>query len=452
MSILKRALSLVLLLSLAAIPTSGVQASNSEANSLTAAETVYTYLLERSFDAVADMLDDNVKAMLSGDAFETAYTSQIEPAGKFVDIVDKKVATANGAVTVTLIAGHENGQVQLTCVFTTEGKITGIGLVNLSAAAEVADPLPLDLPNGAVERKVTLHPGTEKELTGALVLPQGFTEDTSVVVMAHGSGISDLDETIGPNKPFRDIAYGLAAHGIASIRYDKLHYAHPELATVDLTIDDEYTDTVLEALAVVRTEEKLGRAYLLGHSEGGMFTPYLMAKSEGGFYGGIISAGTPRQLWELIYDQSIAMLEGAPKEQLDTVIAQLDAEKEKLATLDGMSEEALRSITVFNMPGPYVAHMSGIDAIAHAHENNAPLLILQGEEDFQVYYDVDFAAWQEGLKDMGDLVSYKSYPGLNHLLMTARGSIKDAMQAYATPDLVAEEVIDDIAHWINDHN
>ena len=39
--------------------------------------------------------------------------------------------------------------------------------------------------------------------------------------MVHGSGPNDRDETVGPNKLFRDLADSLAAYGIASLRYEK---------------------------------------------------------------------------------------------------------------------------------------------------------------------------------------------------------------------------------------
>ena len=46
------------------------------------------------------------------------------------------------------------------------------------------------------------------------------------VVLVHGSGPNDRDESIGPNKPFRDLAEGLASRGIAVLRYDKRTRTH----------------------------------------------------------------------------------------------------------------------------------------------------------------------------------------------------------------------------------
>ena len=41
------------------------------------------------------------------------------------------------------------------------------------------------------------------------------------LVLVGGSGPVDRDASIGPNKPFRDIALGLASHGTCVLRYDK---------------------------------------------------------------------------------------------------------------------------------------------------------------------------------------------------------------------------------------
>ncbi len=57
-------------------------------------------------------------------------------------------------------------------------------------------------------------------LPATLTLPSGEGHFPAVLLVA-GSGPNDRDETIGPNKPFRDLAQGLAAADIASLRYDK---------------------------------------------------------------------------------------------------------------------------------------------------------------------------------------------------------------------------------------
>lgn len=55
-------------------------------------------------------------------------------------------------------------------------------------------------------------------MPGTLTLPVG-KKKAPVEILVHGSGPQDRDETVGPNKPFRDLAWGLAERGIATVRY-----------------------------------------------------------------------------------------------------------------------------------------------------------------------------------------------------------------------------------------
>jgi fermentation-respiration switch protein FrsA (DUF1100 family) len=73
-----------------------------------------------------------------------------------------------------------------------------------------------------------------------------------------------------------------------------------------------------------------------------------------------------------------------------------------------------------------------------------PLLILQGERDYQVTMD-NFAAWKKGLAGRPN-VTLKTYPKLNHLFIEGEG--KSTPADYEKPGHVSEAVIADIAGWI----
>ncbi len=99
--------------------------------------------------------------------------------------------------------------------------------------------------------------GSTFKLNGILCMPEGV-ENPPVVVMVQGSGQSDYDETISANKPFRDIAEGLAKHGVASICYNKRYYQYAAAAAEKvntLTIQDEVTEDVGEAIAFAKQHE-----------------------------------------------------------------------------------------------------------------------------------------------------------------------------------------------------
>ena len=86
--------------------------------------------------------------------------------------------------------------------------------------------MPSSLQAGARQVDVTVG-SAGSSLPGTLVLPRGPGPFPALVLVA-GSGPQDRDETIGPNKTFRDLAWGLASRGIAVLRYEKRNHVHGE--------------------------------------------------------------------------------------------------------------------------------------------------------------------------------------------------------------------------------
>lgn len=144
---------------------------------------------------------------------------------------------------------------------------------------------------------ITVAADADYPLPGLLTLPDG-AGPFPAVLLVHGSGPQDRDEAVGPNRPFRDLAVGLADLGVASLRYDKRTFAHGKrLADAlqgRLSVEEEVIRDALCAAALLRAEPLIrpDRVYLLGHSMGGMLAPRIDA--EGGAFAGLIFwAGTP---------------------------------------------------------------------------------------------------------------------------------------------------------------
>ena len=300
------------------------------------------------------------------------------------------------------------------------------------------------LPEGVLAQTVTLFEGTDHALSGELIMPAGADETTPYVIFAHGSGPSDMDETIGANKPFRDLAYDLAALGVGSLRHDKITYSHPQHPCE--TVEQEYLEPAREAIRILREMTAAQRVYLIGHSEGGMLTPYLVDQC--GFDGGISLAGTPLELWEISMAQNLAVIALMPQDQQPALLAQIEPERDKGILLSQMSEEEAKTQTVFGMPGTYLWHMARMDQAQIAAQSGKPFMFLWGDADFQVERAA-FEAWQERL-GASERYAYIVYPGLNHLFMPAGedDSILNAQAAYAQPKQVDRRVADDIAAWI----
>jgi len=97
-----------------------------------------------------------------------------------------------------------------------------------------------------------------------------------------------------------------------------------------------------------------------------------------------------------------------------------------------------------NAPPSYWLDLRGYDPPAMATSLKVPMLILQGERDYQVTME-DFARWKDALAGRRD-VTFRSYPALNHLFIAGKG--KSLPADYETPSHVAEEAVNDIAAWI----
>ena len=151
-------------------------------------------------------------------------------------------------------------------------RISGFRLVPAQAATAVA---PAKLEQGANWRESSSPRERADALPGTLTLPQG-NGPFPAVVLVHGSGAHDRDETIGPNKPFRDLAHGLAGHGIAVLRYEKRTRVHPErFREQAFTVDDEVTFDAIAAVAALRARADIDatRVFVAGHSLGAMMAP-----------------------------------------------------------------------------------------------------------------------------------------------------------------------------------
>lgn len=266
------------------------------------------------------------------------------------------------------------------------------------------------------------------------------------VVLVHGSGPNDRDETIGPNKPFKDLAWGLATQGIAVLRYEKRTKQCPaqmiqSMAT--LTVNEEVVNDAVAAAEYLRSVRGIdpNRILVLGHSLGGIVAPRIAARDPR-LAGLILLAASSRNLADLMLEQNeyLASLDGTVSPDEAQALAELRKQVERIKALDIKEGEA-----ILGAARAYWADILTYDPVATARALAVPMLILQGERDYQVTM-ADFAAWQAGLGQRAD-VQFKSYPGLNHLFMPGSGTPNPS--EYDVAGNVAREVVNDIAAWVS---
>jgi hypothetical protein len=318
----------------------------------------------------------------------------------------------------------------------------------------VTRPAEPELPSPRFSERAVVVGFEPWALPGTLTMPSR-TPLVPGVVLVHGSGPNDRDETIGPNKPFRDLAHGLASRGIAVLRYDKRTFAHParmvDVMTGDggLTVKEETIEDVLEAVAFLRDQPGVDprRIFVVGHSLGATLAPRIADQTDK-LSGLVLMAGAARPLEDLILEQTryLLSLHGTGSEQEANELKQLEEQVARVKSPD-LTPAVPRTQLPLGIPASYWLDLRQYNPAATAARIGLPMLILQGERDYQVTM-TDFNGWQAALEGKAD-ITCQSYPDLNHLFMPGTGPSTPA--EYLTAGHVAEGVIEDIAAFVKLH-
>lgn len=330
-----------------------------------------------------------------------------------------------------------------------EGKISGFliqpGEASIVSAPAVAEDAPY------TETDLSVGEG-ERALPGTLTMPKGAGQASDkrvpAVVLVHGSGPHDRDESIGPNKPFLDIARGLAAQGVAVLRYEKRTKARPQdFASGLYGVDDETTNDAVLAVDALRKVEGIepARVFVLGHSQGGLMAPRIAAIS-GHVAGLVLMAAPARPLLDILVEQNrrLSVLDDgktsdAERDAINALIAQVATTRDPAT--------APTTKTVLGMPAGYWRSIDSVDPVAEAKAVDLPMLILQGARDIQVV-DADWQHWRGGFHE-DKKVTFKLYEKLNHLGIAGEGD--GNLAEYGNPGHVDETLIDDVATWVKAH-
>lgn len=294
--------------------------------------------------------------------------------------------------------------------------------------------------------------GNEYPLKGELIIPKS-NQPVPAVVFVHGSGASNMDEKVGKLTPFKDIAEGLARHGIASIRYDKRSYAHGFkllMKEKNVTVKIETIDDAIMATNLLKNDLRIdaNNVYIIGHSMGAMLAARI--DSEGGNYKGLVMmAGSPRTLNEIMIDQNNDVLSQTKGFTHWIVQKQVGKIKKMFEGFENLSDEEAKKKKMGNgVTLYYFKEMNAFDTKNYLKTISKPILIMQGEKDFQATVDKDFTSYKQLLEGKDNVV-FKLYENLNHAFVPSiYGSIMKAKQEYNVEQHIGENVISDIANWI----
>jgi uncharacterized protein len=383
--------------------------------------------------------DVRMRAALPPAKALAAWRAVEERTGPFRDIDGVVAREEHGLFIEFVRCRMERARITTKVVFNVDGEIAGLFFLPDEVTAQSSDPPYVDF-ESIEEHQVLV--GSRPALPGIVTVPR-VSGLVPGVVLVHGSGPNDRDESGGGAKIFRDLALGLATRGIGVLRYDKRSLVDP-LGVI--TEKEEVIDGALAAISMLRSQSGVdpARIVLLGHSQGGALAPRI-AQLDGSLAGIVVLAGPTRPLQTILvaqleFQRSLhpddASIAGLLKEALDlrTAVQAPDLRPDSWVHLPGGGE----------LRGAYFLASRGYHPELVAASLGCPILVLQGDRDYKVTTRDDFEGWRIALTDR-PAATLKLYPTLDHRFVAA----SNLLSTGPGPTHVDSQVVEDIASWVN---
>lgn len=301
-------------------------------------------------------------------------------------------------------------------------------------------------------------------MSATLTMPPE-TSDGGVpaVVMVTGSGPQNRDEEIFGHRPFAVIADYLARNGIASLRYDDRGTARSSGNFLTATITT-FKDDAMSGISFLRSVPGIGKAGVLGHSEGGTVAMMLGAEGVPDFIislAGMAVSGKETLLRQNSYGLEKAGLSGADLENclrltelvFDAMDQQYRTGKRSPVDIDSIAAASGLTVNPVIAPSlimsqkkrtPWFDAFIGLDPRAFLGNIRCPLLAVNGDRDIQV--DVRNL---DVIREYVPEADIRLMPGLNHLMQHAVTGGPDEYGVIS--ETISPEVLDIIAGFIKQH-
>jgi dienelactone hydrolase len=441
------ALILFLLTMPGAVLRISAQEAAQDSPSAIAAKQVIQELVAGQFEKVEAIYDARMKDMLPPGKLADGWRDLNRQAGAFQAITSAETSQVQGLQVVKMQCKFENSLLDATMIFNPDGKLGFLSFLPHQAPPAPWTPPAYAKQDSFSEQPLTLVNG-KFELPGTLTVPAG-NGPFPAVVLVQGSGPEDQDETIGPNKPFKDLAWGLASRGIVVFRYTKRTQKYGAQSSDDpvrLIVEDETISDARAAVALVVKEPKVDpkQVFLLGHSLGAYLAPRI-ATGDAEIAGIVMLAANARPLEKVVLEQIhyLAAMNGTPTEAEQKRIQAAEEGAKQIESPDLKPDDKIAFLGA-TMYGAYWLDLRGYDPLKTAAKLKIPIFIVQGGRDYQVTPS-NFQAWSDALSNRKN-VTLRTYPDLDHLFMHGTGASKPS--DYARPDHVSAEVVEGIATFI----
>lgn len=386
------------------------------------------------FDQAVKGFSKGLSSRINAKVLQEKWSELEQKYGQYKQSLEPKAQVLGKMCTVTLPMQFERALINLNVLLDYKNEI--IGFTFNQNTDDLVGETALEIKSG------------EFALDALYTVPKGVSQ-FPVVVLVHGSGPQDKDETIGPNRPFRDLAYGLAARGVGCLRYDKRTLQYPKKMNLkSITVQEETVDDAVNAArqAMTLPGADKNKIFVLGHSLGGYLVPRI-AQRLSDAHGFIVLAGNARPLEDLLLEQ-ITYVSSLKKEKDPSHELKMERLKQQVALVksDKLNLETDTTSLPFGIPPSYWIDLKNYDPVDVASKLPQPIMVLQGGRDYQVTTDGDFDLWKQKLES-NEKNMFRLYPDLNHLFIVGEGTAVPE-EYFFKPGHVDDQVLDDISEFV----
>jgi len=398
------------------------------------------------FEKAYNICDEIMLRKITPERFQSIWESLAAVNGDLNEIGATRYNYLDSFHVTTTKLKFKNGAVGLRLSFNLKWQISGIYIVeadpmyNIPAYINTFGFYEIKIPFGSV--------GFENE--AILTVPIQEKKYPCVIIIG-GSGPIDKDATIGPNRIYKDFAWGLASNGIATLRFDKRTKAYFGKIMEQhkngnyYTIEQEYLADLKELVNKVSKKNAIDpkRIYLMGHSQGAGLMP-LFLKQNKIVAGAIMAAGNYTSLQDLMLYQLEYLKPLQAKTKADSAVFDNMATQATQAKILNLPNNYPNDSLPVMYPFSYWNYLNKLNLVSLAQKNKKPVLVLQGERDYQVPYS-EYLKWKSTLINNSNY-QFASFQKLNHLFLEGEG--KSTPEEYSNRSNVPDYVIEEISKWI----
>ena len=430
---------------------------------LKTAQKAVSHLQKGNYSALLKSCSEEFRRQVDANAMSNLMAQVSTQFGSLKSITLMQQQTAQGMEQFSYKTLFEKDSLLL--LLAVKGKtITGLFLKPMEPANAYSKP---SYGSGfQLSQKEFTHGVPGFPLEGQLMWPARYDETRlPVCILIHGSGPNDMDESIGPNKVFMDLALGLCKYGIGTLRYNKRTFQHREAFKDGIvTLREETSDDVHAMLDYVRQQSWVdtNRIYLVGHSQGAIVAPSIMARDPR-IAGVVLLCGSAEPLTAILRYQ-LGWLDSMQQGKVSV------STRESQQLMDSFRmKEWLRTQNphrmVMGAPLSWWVEVDTVFKPEYLHLRGKRSLVINAGKDYQIppaFYASLQAACSAGVieedtltnpnylntgRNMVSRCRAQVYPELNHLMMTSDGSMKPA--EYRRKGMhVDEQLIRDVADWL----